>query len=112
MADSLALFTNASGPLPLETTFKAPSDAPMVLLVSGTVWTSQQNTPIGVLAEVDGQTVGKAQIYANPSETHLAVPTQFIPLTLPIGQHTLRLSMISGETESDENDTFSAALLY
>ena len=55
---------------------------------------------IGISIEVDGQQVGKAQIYSNGQTTHRAVVPAYIPLQLSVGDppptHTITLSTPAG----------------
>ena len=103
---------NQNGPLPVKAAFEAPLDGPAVFAVSGTVWSSGTNTPVGFQVALDGETIAQCMIYANPSTTHMAVPTQFVQAQLSSGQHVVTLSALTGETEADQNDFFSVTLLY
>lgn len=107
------IFNQQKGPLPLNATFSAPSDAPMYLEVSGSVWTQTANSLIGIAIQLDGQAIGTAQIFSNTASTHRAVVPTYIKVQLKQGQHTLALSAISGSTTvSDVNDFFTAVLHY
>lgn len=80
-----------AGPLPITVNFQAPGDEPMILEVSGSVWTQSANTMIGIGIKLDSQVVGAAQIYSNGTATHRAVVPAYVPIQLSQGQHTLSL---------------------
>jgi hypothetical protein len=106
------IFNQKNGPLPLNATFNAPSDAPMYLEITGSVWTQTANQMIGIGVVLDGQAVGKAQIFSNTASTHRAVVSTYIPIQLKQGSHTLALGPATGPTTSDANDLFTAVLHY
>ena len=102
-----------NGPLPLNATFNAPSDAPMYLEVTGSVWTQTQDQLIGISIQLDGQQIGTAYVFSNGPTTHRPVVPAYLPIQLQQGQHTLTLTPISGSTTvSDYNDFFTAVLHY
>lgn len=101
------------GPLPVNATFNALSDAPCTLVVHGSVWSVAANQKIGIAVQVDGAQVGTAQLFSNGGSTHRAVVPTYIPLKLTQGQHTLNLVLLPGtQTTSDLNDVFSAVIHY
>lgn len=107
------IFNQQQGPLPLTANFQAPSDAPMYLEVTGSVWTQSANSMIGIAIQLDGTAIGTAQIFSNTPSTHRAVVSSYIKVQLQQGQHTLELSPIgSSSTVSDYNDLFTAVLHY
>ena len=109
---SVQVIVSQAGPLPIDISFNAPSDAPLILEVSGSVWTSVAGLMVGIGIVLDGNQIGAAQIFANAATTHLAVVPAYIPVQLSEGQHTLTLFRVSGETESDFNDFYNAVLHY
>lgn len=107
------IINQQKGPLPLNATFNAPSDAPMYLEVTGSVWTQTQDALIGISIQLDGQQLGTAQIFSNANATHRSVVPAYLPIQLTQGQHTLTLTPISGSTTvSDFNDFYTAVLHY
>jgi hypothetical protein len=100
------------GPLPITATFNAPGDEPMYLEVNGSVWTQSADNMIGIAIELDGQSVGAAQIFCNGATTHRAVVPAYIEITLAEGPHTLILSGNSSATVSDYNDFYTAVIHY
>ena len=108
---AIQVIVSQAGPLPITTTFAAPGDMPMYLVVNGSVWTQSVNTLIGIVVELDGNVVGKAQIWSNGNATHRAVVPAYIQVKLSQGQHKLTLSADSN-TVSDLNDRYTAVLQY
>jgi len=98
------------GPLPIKVAFNVPSDAPMYLEVNGSVWTQSDNTMIGISVQLDGNVLGKAQIWSNGNGTHRTVVPGYFPLKLGQGQHTVELDNAGGV--SDYNDLYTAVLHY
>jgi len=96
------------GPLPIKASFNAPSDAPMYLVVNGSVWSQNANTMIGISVQLDGKVLGKAQIFSNGNSTHRAVVPAYFPVQLQQGQHTIELDNSGGV--SDYNDFYTAVL--
>jgi hypothetical protein len=109
---SVQIIVSQSGPLPIKTTFNAPGDLPMILEVNGSVWSSYNGLMVGIGIDLDGDTIGAAQIFANAASMHLAVVPAYIPIQLSQGEHTLYLYLVSGETQCDENDFINAVLHY
>jgi hypothetical protein len=110
---SVQIIISQAGPLPISATFNAPSDAPIVLEVTGSVWSEYANLMVGIGIDLDGNQIGTAQIFANPSTTHMAVVPAYITIQIADeGQHTINLFRISGETESDTNDFYNAVLHF
>lgn len=108
---SIQIIVAQAGPLPITTTFSAPSDAPAHLEVNGSIWSQSTNVLLGIVIELDGNVIGKAQIFSNGNATHRAVIPAFIKVQFKQGQHTLKLSADSN-TISDFNDRYSVVLHY
>jgi hypothetical protein len=109
---SVQIVISQKGPLPISTAFQALGDLQMTLVVHGSVWTQTANQMIGIVVQLDGQTIGQAQIFSNASATHRAVVPAYIPVQLTYGQHKLTLSALPGSTTSDINDFYTAVLHY
>jgi hypothetical protein len=109
---AVQIIVSQVGPLPIDVTFTAVSDAPMVMEVSGSVWSQGPGHQVGVGVALDGNAIGQAQIFANPAATHLAVVPAYIPVQLAQGQHTLHLSRLTDNTMSDQNDYYNVVLHY
>ena len=106
-----------AGPLPISATATIETDAPTAVTLAGSVWTTTQNSMIGVALSIDGQVVAKAQIYSNGPNTHRAVVPVTVPYTFATGPkgpepHTFELTALTSPTTSDYNDFFSVSVLY
>jgi hypothetical protein len=109
---AIQIIISQAGPLPINATFQAPSDAPLVLVVSGSVWAASANAAIGINIALDGQSIGAAQIFSNGANTHRAVVPAYLLAQLAQGAHTLSLTALTGATQSDANDFYTAVLEY
>ena len=106
------IIVSKKGPLPISANFPSPSDGPSTLMVFGSVWTQGTNTMIGIEVTLDGQSLGAAQIFANPAATHMNVVPAVFPIKLQQGNHTLQLSVGTTSTVSDFNDFYTVILQY
>ena len=114
MAELLRVIAQA-GPLPIETTAQIETDAPTVVTIAGSVWTTNKNSEIGILLSIDGDQVQGAPIFANASGMHLAVVPATLAYTFPYTEnqeHTFVLDRLTGNTTSDENDFFFVTVQY
>jgi len=109
---AIQLLVQQVGPLPIQTSFQAPGDGPMYLLVNGSVWSQTANVMIGISISIDDQVVGHARIFSNGTATHRTVVPTYIPIKLKQGQHTLKLAADNSQTVSDYNDLYTAAIHY
>ena len=103
---------SSTGPLPAQGTFNAESDAQMVMLVTGSVWSNQPDQFVGVNVSLDGENVGTCIIYCNEAGSHRTFIPQLFPITVPFGEHTISLTPTNGYTVSDYNDYFNVSILY
>ena len=109
----IQVVVSQKGPLPINVNFNAPSDAPMHLEVTGSVWTQTANSMIGIEIHLDNQIIGFAQIFSNTASTHRAVVPSYTKIQLKQGQHNLILKPVGGSTTvSDLNDFYMAVLHY
>jgi len=110
---AIQVILSQKGPLPITANFNAPGDMPIYIEVNGSVWTQTANVMIGIAIQLDGKSVGAAQIFSNANATHRPVVPAYIPAKLTQGQHTLQLSAAPGTTTvSDYNDWYTAVLHY
>jgi hypothetical protein len=107
---SIKVIVSQVGPLPITATFDAPGDEPMYLEVSGSVWSANANSMIGIAIALDGKQIGAAQIFSNGPTTHRAVVPAYIPIQLSQGKHKLTLSPNNAATLSDYNDFYTAVI--
>jgi hypothetical protein len=103
-----------TGPLPLKGGFIAGSNGPVLLVVTGSLWSNSANALLQMAIYVDNAQVGMAQIWSNGIGTHRAFSTVFIGIpSLSPGQHTVILVLPPGSPAiSDVNDMFTASLIY
>ena len=113
MANALVIFDGA-GPLPQSATFNAPSDGPVVFVLSGTARTESAAILTGISLSLDGNVIGNAAMcWANQNNNHMAMRTTFIPYKgLSFGEHTIELNNAYTNTITDVNDYFQVTLLY
>ena len=109
---AIQVIVQKAGPLPIQATFQAPSNAPMYLSVNGSVWSQNANASIGIKVNLDGKEVGIAGIFSNGTATHRAVVPTYIPVQLSQGAHTLIISQATAQTLSDLNDSYTVVLHY
>ena len=109
---AIQIIVSQKGPLPIDVTFTAVSNAPMVMEVTGSVWSQGAAHLIGIGVTLDGNSIGQAQIWANPAATHLAVVPAYIPIQLAQGEHTLHLSRMTDNTMGDVNDFYNVVIHY
>ncbi|MDC8012624.1 hypothetical protein [Tahibacter soli] len=98
---------NQTGPLPLNIPFTAPISGDVTIAFSGSCWSSTANNPGGVEVLLDGQSLGKAQLFFNNPSLHQALPTQIFAANLGEGPHTITLRALSSTILTDRNDFFS-----
>jgi hypothetical protein len=66
---------------------------------------------MGASIEIDGKPIGYAGLFANPSSTHLAIPTNdFVVTGIPAGQHVFGLQS-GAATYTDQNDRVSVVAM-
>jgi hypothetical protein len=114
MADLVQVIAQA-GPLPIKTAAKIESDAPTVVTLAGSVWTTTPNKAIGVSLSIDGARAAQAQLFANPADTHLSVVPLTFSYTFPFTQdqeHVFELDPLTGDTTSDYNDFYVVTVEY
>ena len=83
----------------------------LLLRVSASAWTPQSDTLLGLSIQIDGRPVGRAELFANPSATHLMVVSNDLVVTgIPAGTHTFALQS-DVYTYTDQNDRVSLQVL-
>jgi hypothetical protein len=99
------------GPLPIKVTFNALTDGPVCLEVNGSAWSQSAGVYIGIAIQLDGASVGSAQIFSSAASIHRTVVPAFIPIKLGFGQHALILSAMPN-TIADNGDFYVAVIHY
>lgn len=107
------------GPLPITKNIQIENTGPVMLFVSGSVWTQSKESSIGFEVLVDGKKVGQAAIYSNQPLTHRSVVPVYLPAFLnkpwtgnpPTTPPTYAITLqpLDG-TSSDRNDHFQVTL--
>ena len=114
MADALMIL-DGSGPLPLSVDFNAEFEGSVVFVLTGTAWTTQAGTMIGISLLLDGELLGNAACYANLINNHQTMRTTLIPFdNMTVGKHTIEVKTWSAlpNTVTDFNDIFQVKMLY
>jgi hypothetical protein len=110
MANVLQI-VDQKGPIPADIQFVAPADGDVILFVAGSAWRRSAGFA-GFTVLLDGNPIGQTQKYFNESNSHQALPPTIIPVSLTGGPHTIHLSQVNGETETDANDSFFISMVY
>ena len=112
MANVLVIF-DGNGALPQQTTFKSVTDGPVVFVISGTAWTKNAATLLGIDLYIDDAAIGGAVGYANNNSYHQTLRTTYIPFSgLTIGEHTIMLQASNPATVTDVNDYYQVVMIY
>jgi hypothetical protein len=113
MANAMVLLDEA-GPLSVSAQFDSEVDGPVVFVLSGTAWTQEAPTLIGINLLLDGESLGSAAMcFANLNANHQAMRTTFIPYdNLTIGPHTIEVVPAYSNTVTDFNDYFQVTMIY
>ncbi len=109
---TVMVIADQKGPIPADFKFEAPADGPVVLFVSGSAWRPSSAGFAGFSVLLDGNQVGLTQMYMNEVNSHHALPPVLIPIELTFGSHTLHLSPVNGDMETDGNDGFFVSMVY
>jgi hypothetical protein len=83
----------------------------LLFSISFSAWSYTANSQMGASIVIDNKPIGYVGMYANPSSTHLAVPTQdFVVTGVPAGQHVFGLQS-GAATYTDLNDRVSVVAM-
>jgi hypothetical protein len=84
---------------------------PLLVRTSASAWSSSANVPLVLGIQVDGDSLGFLQLFANPANTHMSMITNNLVLTgIPAGQHTLGV-IGEANTITDQNDRVSILIM-
>jgi hypothetical protein len=87
------------------------SGGTLLIRTSVSAFCTQQNVPLMVGIQIDGTSVGFAEIFANPAETHMAMVTNDLVVTgVKPGAHELTL-IGEAYTYTDSNDRVSVTVM-
>ena len=70
--------------LPHTFSYTPNNDDPVILSLSGTAWTFNQHTKIGLELVIDGKVVNSAHVWSNGKDTHRTLHTGLIDYTFPL----------------------------
>jgi hypothetical protein len=107
----LQTIIHANGPLPLTETFTPQADGPVVLIVTGTAWTTSPPGKIGYAVSLNGTVIGSATMFANINADHMTLPTLFVNVVIPSNQPQKIAITAVGNTVTDLNDNFVVQLM-
>jgi len=101
-----------SGPLPISAQFKSPTDGVAVIEVSGSLRSNGSPILIGFQILIDGHIVGASQIWSNADNVHRATVPVLVSAPKDFNSHTLTLQPMNSNSIGDQNDYFTAKLIY
>ena len=110
MAGLLTVIAQA-GPLPISAA-GTRGPVPAVVLVAGSVSSTQQDSLVGISLSIDFVQVATARIFASTVGTHLAVVPVAIPHTFTEDRSFFQLDKLTDETTSDQDDFFTVSVLF
>jgi hypothetical protein len=100
------------GPLPVSGEFKSPTDTGAVIEVSGSLRSNGAPVLIAFQILIDSQQVGRSQIWSNADDVHRATVPALVAAPKDFNPHTLTLQPIDSNSIGDQNDYFTAKLIY
>ncbi len=108
----IPIFNQHAGPLPLTATFKSPTDGGAIIYASGSLRSTKSPLLIGFQVLIDGHVVGTSQIWSNETNVHRATVPVIVTAPEDFKPHTLTLQAMNGDTVGDQNDYFTATLVF
>jgi hypothetical protein len=108
---SLETIIHTAGPLPLHETFTPLEDGPVVLIVTGTAWSTSAPGKIGISVSLNGKEIGSVTMFANQDSVHMTLPALFLNATIPSNQPQKITITGLGSTVTDFNDNFTVQML-
>ena len=106
------IFNSQSGPLPISQQFKSPTDLGPLIEVSGSLRSTGSPVLIGFQILIDGKVIGQSQIWSNADDVHRATVPVIIKAPADFNNHTLTLQPMNTHSIGDQNDYFTAKLVY
>ena len=98
---------NANGALPHQGTYKKRSKGgTLIVSAAGSGFSNTDAKTIGMTVEVNGKTVGTAQVFTNEKLSHKAFVPVFAVKKVPKGSVTIALKPLNADTQTDQNDFF------
>jgi hypothetical protein len=106
-----AWILNHQGAIPYYTNFTSEVQGPATVFLCGSAFRNPAG-PFGISLVIDHQSVAVSNAWVNEQNSHHAFPPVMAVTNLTPGQHQIGFSMTSGETQSDGNDVFCAAVFF
>ena len=106
------IFNLKGGPLPISEQFKSPTDAGAMIEVSGSLRSNGSPVLIGFQILIDGHAVGASQIWSNADNVHRATVPVLVSAPKDFNPHTLTLQPMNNNSIGDQNDYFTAKLIF
>jgi hypothetical protein len=110
--DSTAAATQSGGGENIASAQFESNGGTLLIRTGLSCWTSSSGgVPLSVGIQVDGTSVGFAQIWANVASTHMATVTNDLVVeNIPAGEHSLAL-LAEANVNTDQNDLVSVTIL-
>ena len=109
---TLTILNSQGGPLPISKEFKSPTDAGALIEVSGSLRSTGAPVLIGFRILIDGRSVGESRIWSNGDDVHRATVPVLVNAPKDFKPHVLTLDPMNGNSIGDQNDYFTAKLVY
>ena len=106
------ILNSHAGPLPVSVQFKSPSNLGASIEVSGSLRSTGAPVLIGFQILIDGKAVGQSVIWSNGDNVHRATVPVIVSAPADFNNHTLTLQPMNGNSIGDQNDYFTAKLIY
>jgi hypothetical protein len=109
---TLPIFNSHAGPLPISTEFKSPTNSGALIEVSGSLRSNGSPILIAFQILIDGKVVGQSQIWSNADNVHRATVPVIVKAPNDFDPHKLTLQSLNTNSIGDQNDYFTAKLVY
>ena len=100
------------GPLPITVDFKSPTDSGAFIEVSGSLRSTGAPILIGFQILIDGRVVGQSHVWSNANDVHRATVSGIVAVPEDFNIHKLTLQILNPNSIGDQNDYFTAKLIY
>jgi len=87
---------------------------PVLFCFSGSAYANLPNVWIGIDLTLDGQVIGTASVFCNEDQSHRALVSLPVLLTVAAGSHMIGLQVSAAypHTVTDSNDIFMVTLMW
>lgn len=104
------VIAEGNNPIGTKLTFKTEIDGPVLVLISGSAYTTQAAGVIGLSVAIDGTYAGTAQVFANELNSHKTLVSSFSLINITPGDHVLTIFGSTSITSADSLDNYSVSL--